>query len=105
MSTRTRDPVADGPSWWSRMRATAPPGVRGSWFGRTELVPGGWHIYAAGTDGFDADDETAEWAVGPYAWLPDGRYFPVPDIAGLSVAGAVESLSRVGAGARSLEGH
>lgn len=42
-------------------------------------MPGGWHICIAGTETFDAGDETAEWAVGPYAWWPDGRYLHFPE--------------------------
>ena len=38
-----------------------------------ELAAGGWHIYVVGTASFDPEDETAEWAVGPHAWSPDGR--------------------------------
>jgi len=43
----------------------------------------GWHLYVAGTESFDAEDETAEWAVPDYAWWPDNRYLPIPEIDGL----------------------
>ena len=62
------------------MRASAPPTVAGLWFGLTELVPGGWHLYVAGTNDFDDDDETAEWAAGPYEWWPEDRYLPLPEV-------------------------
>jgi hypothetical protein len=68
----------DAAAWWRNVSETAPRGLRGLWFGLTELADSGWHIYVAGTATFDATDETAEWAVGPYPWLPNGRYFPFP---------------------------
>jgi hypothetical protein len=85
----------DVEQWWSRVAATAPDHLSGLWFGLTELSPGGWHLYVAGTETFDPDDETAEWATGPYAWWPDDRYFPFAEIATVGVAEAVERAAEV----------
>jgi hypothetical protein len=79
--------------WWRDLSRNAPAGLAGLWFGLVELEPGGWHVYVAGTDDFDGDDETAEWAVPPYAWSPSDRYFPFPEGAsyetGVAAAAAV----------------
>lgn len=76
-------------AWWGNLLGPAPGGIRGLWFGLVELVPGSWHLYVVGTVEFDADDETAEWAVGPYRWAPENRYFPVPEIGALDLGEAV----------------
>ena len=67
-------------AWWRRLAPTAPTGLNGLWFGIVELAPPtpGCHLYVAGTETFDAEDETAEWAVPDYAWWPEGRYTPIP---------------------------
>ena len=49
--------------------------------------------YVAGTKSFDRFDESAEWAVGPYACWPARSYFAVPHMAGLDVASAVATAS------------
>lgn len=46
----------------------------------------GWHLYVAGTETFDGEGETAEWAVAEYAWWPDNRYFQLPEAQGASHA-------------------
>jgi hypothetical protein len=79
--------------WWDEVRQSAPSGLGGLWFGLVELADSGWHIYVAGTSTFEATDETAEWAVGPYAWWPDRRYFPLPEMSLLGVADAVEAAA------------
>jgi hypothetical protein len=61
-------------SSWAEVRRSAPESLAGLRFGLVELSPGGWRLYVVGTAEFDADDETAEWAVGPYAWWPEWRY-------------------------------
>lgn len=81
--------------WRSRLRAVAPEQVAGLWFGLTELSPGGWHLYVAGTETFDLDDETAEWATGPYVWWPEHRYLAMPEVEEASVADAIEVATRV----------
>lgn len=64
--------------WWRAVRATAPARIAGLWFGLAELADeDGFRLYVAGTETFDASDETAEWAVGPYAWWPEERYSPM----------------------------
>jgi hypothetical protein len=68
--------VDEATRWWANVSASAPTDLAGLWFGLVELSPGGWHIYVAGTETFDATDETAEWAAGPFAWWPDNRYLP-----------------------------
>lgn len=73
-------------SWWSSLRADLPAGLAGLWFGIFSAVMDGREaktLYVAGTPTFDADDETAEWAVGPYAWEPAGRYVSLPGLAAL----------------------
>ncbi len=82
-------------AWWARTRGSAPQSLAGLWFGLVELAPGGWHLYVAGTAELDADDESAEWAVGPYAWLPEDRYFPLPEVGQLAVGDAVAKASEV----------
>lgn len=37
------------------------------------------------------EDETAEWAVGPHAWCPNGRYFPFPDAGDDDLVAALQS--------------
>lgn len=81
------------PAWWANVSRSAPPALGGLWFGLVELTPGGWHIYVAGTAEFDADDETAEWAVDPYIWWPEDRYFPFPAAGGDDVGAAVSAAS------------
>jgi hypothetical protein len=76
-------------AWWQRVSETLPEGVKGLWFGMAEFDPGGWCLYVAGTDRFDALDPSAEWAVGPYVWWPQDR-FPVPRLGGLPVGEAVQ---------------
>jgi hypothetical protein len=84
----------DAQRWWRNLSGSAPASVVGLWFGLVELADGGWHIYVAGTAEFDGADETAEWAVGPYVWWPDGRYFPFPAAGGDSdIASAVEAAA------------
>jgi hypothetical protein len=65
--------------WCDAVRQSAPSGLGGLWIGLVELAESDWHIYVAGTSTFDATDETAEWAVGPYVWWPDRRHFPLPE--------------------------
>jgi len=81
--------------WWRAVASSAPANLVGLWFGMTELVPGGWNLYVAGTATFDARDETAEWAVGPYAWWPDDRYFPIPEVEHLGVLEAVRHAAEL----------
>lgn len=81
--------------WWERVRTTAPIGLHGLWFGLVELADGGWHMHVAGTDEFDPDDETAEWAVGPYALWPDERYLELSEVEHLDVGAAVEHAASV----------
>jgi hypothetical protein len=76
--------------WWSAVSASAPESLAGLWFGLVELEHEGWSMYVVGTASFDPEDETAEWAVGPYAWEPADRYVPFPEIGQLDVALAVE---------------
>ena len=80
-------------AWWADVRRSAPAVLAGLWFGLVELAPDGWHLYVAGTAEFDADDETAEWAVGPYAWWPKDRYLPLPDVGELPLGEAVAKAS------------
>lgn len=80
-------------AWWRTVSAGAPDGLRGLWFGLVELAAGGWHIYVVGTASFDPEDETAEWAVGPHAWNPDGRYFPFPEAGDDDLAAALHSAA------------
>lgn len=82
-------------AWWNLIKTTAPQGLAGLWFGLTELVDGGWHLYVAGTATFDAADEMAEWAVGPYAWWPENRYLAMPEVAGRDVGAAVRHAAQV----------
>lgn len=79
--------------WWRRLSGEAPDGLVGLWFGLVELAHGGWHMYVVGTAEFDPDDPTAEWAVGPHAWSPDGRYFPFPDAGDDDMAAALQSAA------------
>ena len=72
-----RKPESPADAWWNELKKSAPGGLAGLWFGITELVPGGWHLYVAGTATFDRTDESADWAVGPYAWWPRDRYLPL----------------------------
>lgn len=65
------------------------------WFGLVELSPGGWHLYVAGTDEFHGDDETAEWAVGPYRWRPNDGYFSVSEIGELGIDEAVSRAADI----------
>jgi hypothetical protein len=85
-------------AWWEQLLKPIPDGLQGLWFGLAEFEPGGWQIYAAGTDRFDADDASAEWAVGPYAWWPQER-FPVPRVGDLPVREAVEYAAELVRGA------
>ena len=80
MARRFRRHVRVAEAWWQQLAATAPTGLSGLWFGIVELAlpTEGWHLYVAGTDTFDPEDETAEWAVPDYAWWPEGRYTPIP---------------------------
>ncbi|MEO6627483.1 MAG: hypothetical protein ABIP03_02835 [Aquihabitans sp.] len=80
-------------AWWIDLCRTDPPEVAGLWFGLVELLPGGWHLYVVGTATFDALDETAEWAVGPYAWEPDNRYLALDGMDDTSVAAALEQVA------------
>ena len=57
--------MADAQDWWADLRRQAPDAVSGLWFGLVELAHAGWHIYVAGTETFDPDDETGEWACEP----------------------------------------
>ncbi len=69
------------------MRPQLTPDVAGLWFGiftassETSEVR---TLYVAGAATFDAQDETAEWAAGEYAWQPDGRYVVLPVLAALA---------------------
>lgn len=80
MARRFRRQVRVAEAWWQRLAPTAPSGLGGLWFGIVELASPstGWHLYVAGTETFDAEDETAEWAVPDYAWWPEDRYTPIP---------------------------
>lgn len=40
-----------------------------------------------------AADETAEWAVGPYLWWPEGRYFSLPEAGRRGVSDALEAAA------------
>jgi hypothetical protein len=80
---------ADAREWWDALWSSAPPRLRGLWFGLVELLDGGWHLYVAGTERFDSTDETADWAAYPYAWRPDGGYLPFPDAEVLAASDAV----------------
>ena len=88
-----RMPSADCWAWWRTVSAEAPGGLCGLWFGLGELSDGGWHIYVVGTAGFDPEDEAAEWAVGPYAWSADDRYFPFPGAGDDDLAAALRSAA------------
>ena len=81
--------------WWKVLGAEAPSGLEGLWFGLVQLSDGGWHIYVAGTATFDADDENADWAVGPYAWWPEtpDRYFPFPQADTDSIEDALDAAA------------
>ncbi|MCP4103444.1 MAG: hypothetical protein GY750_18780 [Lentisphaerae bacterium] len=80
---------AGGREWWAEVQRSAPKGLGGLWFGLTELADVGWHIYVAGTELFESADDMAEWAVGPYRWWPDGRYFAFPEAGNLDVVDAL----------------
>jgi hypothetical protein len=84
-------------AWWDQVRRTAPPQLAGLWFGIVKLARpvAGWHLYVAGTDSFDAEDGTAEWAVPDYAWLPAGRYHPLPELGTLPVDDALGHVARL----------
>ena len=89
-------------TWWHKVSGTAPARLAGLWFGLVELADGGWHLYVAGTDQFDAGDDTGDWAVGPYAWNDPvtyrndpGAYHPVPEIEALTTSGAVDHIGRI----------
>ena len=84
--------INDATEWWQRVRRTAPTGLAGLWFGMVELVPGGWHLYVAGTDTFDAETRLAS---GPYAWWPSDGYFPFPEVGNLDVLAAVGRAAEV----------
>jgi hypothetical protein len=60
----------------------------------------GWHLYVAGTETFDPEDATAEWAAADYLWWPEGRYFAVPELATLPYG---EMLARAVDLVRSIE--
>lgn len=49
----------------------------------------------AGTATFDAEDDTAEWAVGPYAWWPEDRYLAMAELQQLDVGAAVAHAAEV----------
>jgi hypothetical protein len=73
--------------WWSVLKPKVPAGIAGIWFGIADLAFDGQQprrtIYVAGCSEFDPADPSAEWAVGPYAWWPDGRYVSPPGLAHL----------------------
>jgi hypothetical protein len=67
-----------------------------------ELADGGWQLYVAGTDQFDANDDTGDWAAGPYCWNdPAGHqndpstYHPIPEIATLPPSDAVDYVAQL----------
>jgi hypothetical protein len=77
-------PVSDAPagsdresveSWWARLLIDEPPSdqTRALWFGLFEGT-NGTSFYVQGYPGFEADDETAEWATDDPSWAPEGRY-------------------------------
>jgi hypothetical protein len=86
-------------AWWGEVRTSAPGGLAGLWFGIVELARG-WHLYVRGTETFDPDDETAEWAVPDYAWSPEGGYLAVPRLDSLPVREALAQAVEI---VRSLE--
>lgn len=72
--------------WWDALAEQVPEAVAGLWFGIFTADQGGQTVrtlYVVGTDSFDADDETAEWAAGDYLWEPEGRYVVLPVLASL----------------------
>lgn len=72
------------------------------WFGVVELANPvrGWHLYVVGTETFDPNDETAEWAVPDYAWRPEAGYLADPDLGQLPAQAALDHAVAV---VRSIE--
>ncbi len=86
MTTAVSEDVAVARLWWARLAPLAPADLAGLWFGIFTGAADGPEqrtLYVAGTAGFDAHDETADWAAGPYVWEPDGRYIVLPALAAL----------------------
>jgi hypothetical protein len=88
VSTANReDDVAELSRWWKAIAPTAPDGLAALWFGLTELMVEGEPratLYVAGTERFDPDDNTGDWAAGDYAWWPDDRYTSPAGLAAIS---------------------
>jgi hypothetical protein len=93
--------------WWCSLLANAGPppvGVEALWFGLVELIDNdsvGWHLYVAGCDSFDPNDETGDWACEPI-WLPEGRYVYLAGLNEHASAPHLEMLSYVADLVRSL---
>jgi len=79
-------------TWWAQLEPDLPTATKGLWFGMAELVFARTsaeaeqttpqvHLYVAGTETFDADDESADWAVPDHLWSPENRYVLVPGLA------------------------
>lgn len=68
--------------WWGRVAPGIPSGVKGLWFGITELIHGGAirTLYVAGCPSFDSTDSSGEWAT-EYCWWPEDRYVTLADFA------------------------
>ena len=92
--------------WWARLRPSVPANAAGLWFGLFTAVEGGRPVrtlYVVGTGTFDGSDETAEWAVGPYRWEPDGRYVLLPELTRLPEQPFTAPLDHAAAALREVE--
>ncbi|MEP7158991.1 MAG: hypothetical protein ABI797_06155 [Chloroflexota bacterium] len=72
--------------WWSALAPNLPDGIAALWFGITDLVVDDRRqrtLYVAGSDRFDPQDPSGDWAGPPYAWWPDDRYVAPPGLAAL----------------------
>jgi hypothetical protein len=108
MSSALATDAAALSEWWAAHSPEA-IGVRGLWFGLTDLVgidgDVARTVYVAGTPTFDADDG-GDWAC-EYVWWPDDRYVRLDGLAALDLGdwmAAVEHAVAVVAMAKPWEG-